>query len=122
MDIDDILGPSGHTKRPDHPDFFRILSVSQRMKADMEEAKGDLAKQEGLWRKTINELVDFDSIGYHAIQTAIHIHNIETGADWIAMTHNRERHAAYVATVQAFYDGFIMGAGFQKEGGHQETV
>lgn len=120
MDISDILGGTGHTQRPEHPDFFRILSVSQRMKADMEENRGNPKRQEELWRKAIEELVDFDSLSYHAIQVAMHIHNIQTGRDWLMMTQNPDKHMAYVATVQAFYDGFIMGAGFQKEGGHQD--
>lgn len=120
MDLSDIMGPGGHTKRPDHADFWRLSEIIMQLKARMAEHEGDLVEQERVWRESITAIGDFDSISYHAIQCAVQIHGIQTAMDWQVMLANPQRHHAYVATVQAYYDGFTMGAEFQKRGGHRE--
>lgn len=119
MDINDILGATGHQKRPETLDFDRIVSITLAMKADMSEAEGDLKEQERRWRARIDNLVDFDSLAYQAIQVGLQLHNIETGADILAMRVIPGRLESYVKTVQAFYDGFILGAEFVQAGGHR---
>jgi hypothetical protein len=113
MDINDILvAPTGVT-RPDHPDFWKLSEIILALKADREQQERgeiDMAEFERRWRKHYETVGDFDSIAYSAIQCAFALHGIETGGDWNLLTANPAKHMAYVQSVQAFFDGFIMGA------------
>lgn len=117
MDISDILGPGGHTKRPEHPDMDRIMEITSQMLAEMRENDGNPVEQERLWRARVEESVDFDSLAYQAIQVAMSLNSIQTSLDWARMIANPGRHMGYVKTVQAFYDGFLTGVQFEKRGG-----
>lgn len=119
MTLQDLFGPGGHGKRPDHPDFWRLSEIILELKADMQEATSN-ADQERRWRAHYEEIGDFDSIAYHAIQAAMQIHNVETSTDWAMLMADRRKHEAYVGTIQAYFDGFIMGAEFERRGGHRE--
>lgn len=117
MDLNDIIGSGGHTKRPQHPDMDRIIEISVQMLADMNENVGNQAEQERLWRKRVDDCVDYDSLRYKAIQEGMSLFGIETGRDWQAMVSNPERLTNYVRTLQAFFDGFLIGSQFEKRGG-----
>lgn len=120
MDINEILGLGGHAKRPEHPDFYRVLEISMAMKANMTEHEGDPAKQEELWRKSVADVIDLESLNYHAMQSAIQALGMRTGLDFALMKHDPDLHLRFVQLLQMFYDGFLFGAEFQKRGGHQE--
>lgn len=118
MDIRDILQPPDGLKRPEHPDFWRISEVSLQLRTDIERLPFD--EKEKAWRARISSVGDFDSIAYHAIQVAMSIMSIRTVADWATMRRDGRKQNQYLSTVQAFYDGFMMGALYEQRGGHQE--
>lgn len=113
MNINDIMvAPTGVT-RPDHPDFWKLSEVILALKADkeeMEHGRIDMVEFERRWRAHYASVGDFDSIAYCAIQCGLDIFGVRTGADWKRVMADISKHSAYVATVQAFFDGFIMGA------------
>lgn len=115
MDINDVLQAPTGVKRPDHPDFWKLSGIILALKADREqERRGeiDMAEFERRWRAHYDSVGDFDSIAYCAIQCGFDLHGIRTGADWAQLTRDGRKHTAYVQSVQAFFDGFIMGAKF----------
>lgn len=107
-------------KRPDTPDFWRLSEISMQLKGRLQSAPKDHASQERAWRSFYEDFVDFPTLQYHALQMAFSIHGIVTGADLIAVRSNPGRAMAYIQTVQAFFDGFALGAEFVKRGGHQD--
>lgn len=119
FDINDFLPPPSGLKRPDHPDFWRITEIHMELKAALAEAP-NMEAQAAAWKASYEKIGDFDSIKYHALQAAIHIHKLETGLDFLMLRADPERSASFIAIVQAFFDGFIAGAEFERRGGHQE--
>lgn len=113
MDISDIMAAPTGVPRPDHPDFWKLSEIILALKADREEQERgeiDMAEFERRWRKHYESVGDFDSIAYSAIQCAFDLHNIRDGFDWQLLMQNPVKHMAYIQSVQAFFDGFIMGA------------
>lgn len=106
--MDEIFG--ANPNRPDHPDFWKLSEIILALKADMQENQGDLAAQEAAWRKHYEGVGDFDSIAYCARQAAIQIAGLEFGSDYQRVMRDPMGRAAFVGTVQAYFDGFIMGA------------
>lgn len=109
MDLRDIMAEPTGVKRPEHPDFWALSEIILGLKADMQENQSDLVKQEQVWRSHYEAVGDFDSIAYCAIQAGLQLHDIETGADWVRLEPHR---LSYIRSVQAFFDGFLMGAKF----------
>jgi len=120
MNINDIMAAPTGVKRPDHPDFWRLSEIILALKAEMAENEGNIEEQERLWRKHYNDIGDFDSIAYAAIQCGLELHNIKTGSDWMVLRVSG-RQESYIKSVQAYFDGFVMGAEFERRGGHQEA-
>lgn len=117
LTINDILTAPTGIKRPDHPDFWKLSAIILGLKADKEEhERGRITMDEfeHRWRANYDSIGDFDSIAYSAIQAAFALHNIETSADWRLVQINPKRHMAFVQTVQAYFDGFIMGARLER--------
>jgi len=110
--------PTG-VKRPDHPDFWILSETILALKADMTEADSDPAEQERRWRARYEEVGDFDSIAYAAIQCGLDLYGIETGADWSLLILGG-RQESYIKAVQAFFDGFIMGASLVRKKAERE--
>ena len=113
MDLNDMFTRPTGIGRPDHSDFWKLSEIILALKADAEDAKRGLIDQsewERRWREHYEGVGDFDSIAYCAIQAAFAIHNVETGRDWQAVMLDGRRHAAFIQTIQAYFDGFIMGA------------
>lgn len=109
--IADILGTPDN--RPEHPDMDLLSDIILALKAEMQEHQGDLATQERLWKAHYEALGDFDSIAYSALQAGIHLYGVNTGADYFALLAS-PRGESFVKVVQAFFDGFVMGAEFVK--------
>ena len=117
MDIRDIMTAPTGIKRPDHPDFWTLSEIILALKADhqeMERGQIDMAEFERRWRAHYAEVGDFDSIAYSAIQCGLAIFGIQTKGDWQRVMADRAKHQAYVGTVQAYFDGFIMGAHLER--------
>lgn len=120
MDINDIFTSPTGIQRPDHPDFWKLSEIILALKADAEEhQRGQItmAEFEQRWRTHYEGVGDFDSIAYCAVQAGFAIHEIETGRDWQNVVLDQRKHRAYVATVQAYFDGFIMGALLERSRG-----
>jgi len=109
MDINDILTAPTGIKRPEHPDFWKLSEIILKLKADQTEATS-INQAMTSWRAAYEALGDFDSIAYCAMQAGMALHNIETGADWIRVMGDPASHESYVKSVQAYFDGFVMGA------------
>ena len=117
MDLNDIFTKPTGIKRPDHPDFWKLSEIILALKADTQDAAaGRITAQESerRWRANYEAVGDFDSIAYCAVQAGLQIHSIETGADWLAVLAMPQRHGAFVQSVQAYFDGFIMGAKLER--------
>lgn len=113
MDINDIFQRPTGIQRPEHPDFWKLSEIILALKADSEDhrtGKITMAEFERRWRAHYEGVGDFDSIAYCAIQAGFAIHGIVTGRDWQNTVLDERKHRAYIATVQAYFDGFIMGA------------
>lgn len=106
--FDDLYGPN--SKRPDHPDFERLIQVIQGFDIAMDSARDDDAK-EAAWRALVASYVDTESVTYAALQRVFR-----------ALRPPRNKaEAMQQATITALWiDGFFAGAGFQAEGGHRE--
>lgn len=118
MDISDILTAPTGVKRPDHPDFWKLSEIILALKADREQQQRgeiDMAEFERRWRAQYESVGDFDSIAYHAIQCGLALHEISTDADWAQLSRDGRKMKAYAQSVQAFFDGFIMGAKFARK-------
>lgn len=111
MDISDIMAAPTGVKRPDHPDFWTLSETVLKLKAQAKERPAD----QDLWKSNYEAIGDFDSIAYCAIQCGLDIMGIRNGADWTALTRDRRKHGKYIAIVQAFFDGFVMGAALQRK-------
>lgn len=118
MDIRDILQPSGAMERPDHPDMFRLLEIATQLRADVKENTFEDANE--VWHRRVREIIDFDSLAYQALQLCLSVVGIETAADFRELQRNDRKREQYVTLLQAYYDGFIMGALFEQRGGHQD--
>ena len=112
--------PTG-VKRPNHPDFWRLSEIILALKADMVENEGNIKEQERLWRARYDGIGDFDSIAYCAVQCGLDLHSIKTGRDWMLLRMSPGGQESYIKSVQAYFDGFVMGAEFERQGGHQES-
>jgi hypothetical protein len=122
MDIRDIMVEPTGVKRPEHPDFWRLSEIILALKADKEQhdrGEIDMAEFERRWRAHYESVGDFDSIAYSAMQCAFALHGIETGADWQRLVASGGQ-MAYVQSVQAYFDGFIMGAKLERSRHEQE--
>lgn len=116
--IEDVLGLSaGHAKRPDHPDFYRLAEISLEMRAEMAEANGDIEKQFEIWKTRITKSIDFETLNYHAMQIALQIFNLNTIENLQALKRDPGAYEAFVAVIQTYYDGFLMGSEFAKRKG-----
>jgi hypothetical protein len=116
-DIDDLLRVN-LTKRPEHPDMERLVEISRELLAEKREAT--VEEQSQNWVDRIASFIDVRSLGYQAMQTAMSIHSISTGLEFSLMMQSHDRYERFVKTLQAFYDGFLIGAEFERRGGHQE--
>lgn len=115
--INDILMAPKGLKRPDHPDFWKLSEIILALKADKEEHERgqiDMAEFEHRWRAHYDSVGDFDSIAYSATQCALALHNVETVNDWNLLRLSTGRHESFAKSVQAFFDGFIMGARLER--------
>lgn len=113
MDISDIMTEPQGVKRPDHPDFWKLSEIILALKADKEEHERgqiDEAEFERRWRAHYEGVGDFDSIAYSAMQAGFALHGVVTEGDWRRVVDSPARHRAYIQSVQAYFDGFIMGA------------
>jgi len=113
MDIRDIMMEPTGIQRPDHPDFWKLSEIILALKADTEEfSNGKITQEEATrrWEAHYASVGDTDSIQYAAVQCGLQLAGIETGADWQAVMANPANHNAFVKTIQAYFDGFIMGA------------
>lgn len=119
MNLDDLM-PGGHAPRPEHPDFWRISEVCLSLKADVNEAR-TAEELDALWKQRVGEIGDFESINYHAIQVALQIMGVETKFEWELIRQDSVLRERFVELLQAFYDGFIIGANYEKRGGHQDA-
>lgn len=106
--------------RPVSPDMDRITEIVLGMKAITSEHKHDQQAFMDHWRDHIEKLVDFDALMWQAFQVACDLQNVRTGADMLEVRRNPSRNALFVATCQAFYDGFLLGSEFQAKGGHRD--
>lgn len=112
MDINDILAAPTGVQRPDHPDYWKLSEIILGLKADKEsQERGEIteAEFERRWRKNYESVGDFDSIAYCAMQCAFELFGIRTGKDFMMLDLAGKR-GDYVRAVQAYFDGFIMGA------------
>lgn len=119
MDITDVIGKGPDFPRPIHPDMDRVMEIALQMKAVSEENKHDLEKFHRLWRDEIEHTINFDVLAYQAMQVCFQCYGIETGADWLALKLSPSRFNAFMMSMQAFYDGFLLGARFTQRGGKQ---
>ena len=92
-----------------------LSDIILALKADMQEA-GSIEEQQRRWKTHYEALGDFDSIAYSALQAGIHLYNIQTGTDYYAVLQGPHGEH-FIKAVQAFFDGFIMGAEFAKRKG-----
>jgi hypothetical protein len=122
MDINDLISGGGEyirKNRPRHPDLDRISEIVLNMKAMSSEASSP-EEHETNWRKHVESFVDFDSIAWQAMNVAFDVFGIRTNEDLMILKSNRQRFSYFIGSMQAFYDGFLLGAEFQKKGGHRE--
>ena len=94
------------------------MEISLQLRSEVKEVPFEEANAN--WEKRIRSIIDFDSLAYQAIQLCMSIVGIRTVADWAEMRRNKRKNEQYVMLMQTYYDGFIMGAEFQKRGGHRE--
>lgn len=123
MDLTDLLtgGVGGEFIRRNKPanlDMDRISEIVLEMKAEMSEAI-DIPDQQRVWEARVRSIVDFDALCWQALQVGFQIWNIENGRDLAELKASGDRYTAFIATLQAFYDGFLQGAEFEKRGGHR---
>jgi len=111
--LNDLFGAPTALTRPDHADFWKLSGIILALKADKEDCdrgRIDMAEFERRWRAHYAAVGDFDSIAYCAVQAALAIQGIETVVDWFVVLSSPAKHEAYVGSLQAYFDGFIMGA------------
>ena len=119
VDITDIIGKGPSFQRPNHPDMDRIIEIVLEMKAITQEYSGK-PEFEAEWRRNIEKTINFDSLAYQAMQVAFDIHQVMTFGDFQRLRQSPQRLLAFTQTIQAFYDGFLLGARFTERGGHRE--
>lgn len=117
MDITDIIGKGPSLPRPVHPDMDRVIEIVLEMKAITSENRDDPEAFHRLWREQIEKSINFDVLAYQAVQVACQVYNINTGADFTMLKLSPMRMTGFVHTLQAFYDGFLLGVQFQERGG-----
>lgn len=93
-----------------------LSDIILALKADMQDNAGDIKAQEVAWKAHYEALGDFSSISYAALQAAMEIFSIRTGADYQRVLQSADG-TRFVGTVQAYFDGFVMGAEFAKRKG-----
>lgn len=92
--------------RPTHPDFVRISLVMQTL--DMESEQPDFD-----YRAYTEQVVDLPSFFYAGN------HRAGTGIDALGMVMEKIPPMLRAFIVSTWMDGFMIGAQFQKQGGHQ---
>lgn len=120
MDLSDVLsGGSEYVKanKPRTPDMDRIMEITLQMKVT---TSTDRAEHERRWRQRIEESVDFDSLAWQALNVGFDLYGVRSGLDLQELRNDSRRNLAFLKTVQAFYDGFLLGAQFQQRGGHRD--
>lgn len=125
MDLRDIMMEPTGVQRPDHPDFWILSETILALKADTEEFdSGRITQEEGerRWKAHYEKIGDFDSIAYCATQAALQINGIENGQQWAMMMMMPGAHTKFVATVQAYFDGFVMGAALERKKREQDKT
>lgn len=118
MDIHDFFGNVGHEPRPDHPDFWRLSEIILELKGQMESAP-TLQEKGDRWQASYEKIGDFASIKYCAVQAALQIMGIENGLQLAIVQRDKRKSSQLVGHIQAYFDGFLMGAEFMRRGGHR---
>lgn len=111
-----MAAPTG-IERPDHPDFWKLSEIILALKADTQDLQRgviDHAEAERRWRAHYEEVGDFDSIAYCATQAGLQLHDVNTAGDWLRVKQDPRLMASFVKSVQAYFDGFIMGAQLER--------
>lgn len=124
MDLQDLLSGDSEwirANRPIHPDMDRLTEISLELKAETASVTS-YADMETKWRERVTATgVDFDTIQWKALQIAMDICNVRTGADLDALRKDDTRNSQFISIIQAFFDGWIVHAEFLKRGGHREV-
>lgn len=106
-------------QRPQTPDMLRIMDIVLGFKVDLAESHGDQEELEKRWRARIEKVIDFDSLGWQALQVALDIFKVQTAGDMIRLSSGPES-KYFHACIQSFYDGFLLAAEFERLGGHRD--
>lgn len=124
MNLHDLISDGSEyvrANRPQTPDMDRITEIVLEMKAITQDAKS-FEEHEAKWTAWVNEIVDFDALGWQALNVAFDVFNIRTGYDLFELRQSKRKNAQFIGAMQAFYDGFLLGATFQSRGGHRDSV
>lgn len=111
--MNDFFRDPSYPDRPQHPDFWRMVSVVNKL--DGEAVEGGLKTAE-----ILADIVDTDSLTYMATQRTLRLrgHLQRTDPRLRAAMENPVTAAAMAAL---WLDAFAAGVLFQNEGGHQDA-
>lgn len=122
MNLHDLISDGSEyvkANRPQHPDIDRISDIVLEMKAITADAR-NIEEHEAMWKEWVERIIDFDSLAWQAFNVALDIFGIKTAYDLRELRSSKRKNKEFIGSMQAFYDGFLLGATFQDRGGHRE--